>query len=143
MKSDPICTERQGTSGCEYIDGEKGHTKLERMDEASRREGLRLFFDVFKHVTSLSSGSIIVLATFLDRLDNQPHWQLMVPIAFLGFMVATVGSIIVMLSTARTIRRNDDTDHLPDKIGAIAYGVAIAGFAIGVIAICAFAARNF
>lgn len=112
------------------------------MTSESRIEGLKLYFDVFKHLTTLSSGSIIVMATFLKQL-NHPDLKILVPVAFLGFMVATVASIVVMLSTARTIRRNETTDQLPDKIGNNAYKVAVGGFAVGVTAICTFAAFNF
>ena len=112
------------------------------MTPESRREGLKLFFDVFKNLTTISSGSILLLATFTEKF-KQPYWRLMIPLAFLGFMIATVASIIVMLSTARTIRRNELTDQLPDRTGNVAYMVAVIGFAVAVGLVCAFAVKNF
>ena len=83
---------------------------------AARQEGLKLFFDVFKHLTTLSSGSILVLVAFLGNTKQQTLWRPLGALAFLGFLVSSVGAIVVMLSTARTIRRNESTDKLPDRI---------------------------
>ena len=63
--------------------------------------------------------------------------------SFLGFLVSTVAAIVVMLSTARTVRRNETTDQLPDKLGGIyRYYALVAGFAVGVISLSIFAIRN-
>ena len=109
---------------------------------AARREGLKLFYDVFKHLTTLSSGSILVLVTFLGRAGQQPAFRPLVALSFIGFLVASVASIIVMLSTARTIRRNEMTDQLPDLTGNLAYLVAVVGFAVGVISLSIFGYKN-
>ena len=109
---------------------------------AARREGLKLFFDVFKHLTTLSSGSILLLVAFLGKGGQQPLWRPLVALAFLGFLSSSVGAIVVMLSTARTIRRNETTDQLPDRIGGVGYYVAAIGFAVGVISLSLFAVRN-
>jgi hypothetical protein len=108
---------------------------------ASRQEGLKLFYEVFKHLTTLSSGSVVVLVTFHEKL-NQPSWRPLMSMSFLGFTIATVGSIIVMLSTARTIRRNEQTDQLPDKTGNVGYRITAVGFAVGIISLCLFGMRN-
>ena len=34
---------------------------------AARREGMKMFFDIFKHLTTLSSGSILLLVTLLGK----------------------------------------------------------------------------
>ena len=107
-----------------------------------RQKGLKLFFDVFKHLTTLSSGSIVILVTFLDKLAKYSQWQALITISLVGFLVAIVGSIIVMLSTARTVRRNETTDQLPDVLGNISYAVAVGGFAIGVVCLAVFGIKN-
>jgi hypothetical protein len=47
-----------------------------------------------------------------------------------------------MLSTARTIRREEGTDQLPDMTGNFAYIVAVVGFAVGVLSLSIFGYRN-
>ena len=101
-------------------------------DPVARREGLKLFFDAFKHLTTLSSGSIVVLVTVVGKIGSVPQWKGLVTLSLVSFLISIVGSIIVMLSTARTIRRNDTTDQLPDKLGGTyGYLIAVIGFALG------------
>jgi hypothetical protein len=110
---------------------------------AARREGLKMFYDVFKHLTTLSSGSILLLVTFLAKANQQqPSWRPLVAVSFIGFLVCSVASIVVMLSTARTIRRNETTDLLPDLTGRLGYCVAVFGFAVGVLSLTIFGWKN-
>ena len=104
-------------------------------DQKARNDGLRLYFDVFKHLTTLSSGSIILLVSFLKQSKEPSEFGFLVSLAFLGFLTSSVSSIVVMLSTARTIRRNETTDQLPDLLGRAAYLGAVSGFAVGVISL--------
>lgn len=108
----------------------------------ARREGLKLFFDVFKHLTTLSSGSILLVVTLLGRQDAQLTARWLMAVSFLGFLLSTTASIIVMLSTARTIRREDRTDKLPDATGNIAYFLSVVGFGTGVICLSTFGYLN-
>lgn len=109
---------------------------------AARREGLKLFFDVFKHLTTLSTGAIVLLRTFQEKLSGATNWRPMMPLTFVGYAVSVLGSIPLMLSTARTIRRNEATDQLPDRLGNASYVVAVSGFACGSICLGLFAIRN-
>ena len=114
---------------------------MNTLDPVARREGLKLFFDAFKHLTTLSSGSIVVLVTVVGKIGSVPlvgeigsvpQWKGLVTLSLVSFLISIVGSIIVMLSTARTIRRNDTTDQLPDKLGGTyGYLIAVIGFALG------------
>ena len=66
----------------------------------------------------------------------------MIGLAFMGFFVSILGATPLMLSTARTIRRNDTTDQLPDRLGKLAYVVSVSGFAVGALSLILFAMRN-
>jgi hypothetical protein len=109
---------------------------------AGRREGLKLFFDVFKHLTTLCTGSIVLLATFHEKLSGTAKWQSLIAIAFAGFIVSIAGSVVLMLSTARSIRRNETSDQLTDRMGNLSYLVAVTGFAVGAVCLGVFGVRN-
>jgi hypothetical protein len=48
--------------------------------------------DFLKHVTTLSSGSILLLATFLEKLFHKPHLGFLVAISFVCFAVSIIGA---------------------------------------------------
>ncbi len=37
-------------------------------------EGQKLFYDTFKHLTTLSTGSVLLMTTFLVRFGGRPEW---------------------------------------------------------------------
>src|SRR6516164_6226858 len=65
---------------------------------ATEIEGYKLVHDTFKHLTTLSTGSVVLLATFLKDLFQHPGWPWLVAISLFLFLVSTVASVIVMLA---------------------------------------------
>ena len=63
-------------------------------DEPNRNEGQRfervkLAVDSVKHITTLATGTIVLLATFSDRLPR--------PLAFKGYLITAIVSMVVCL----------------------------------------------
>jgi hypothetical protein len=67
-------------------------------------EGLRLNYDTFKHLTTLSTGSILILVTFLEKLFLNPHWKILVAMAFVCFIVTNLSSVRLMVLSATIIK---------------------------------------
>jgi hypothetical protein len=49
--------------------------RLYSVKERSLEEGNKLFYDVFKHLTTLSTGSILILVAFLENLFVDPQYK--------------------------------------------------------------------
>ena len=47
----------------------------EQKDEARYLEEQKLVFEFAKHMTTLSTGTIVLLATFLKDVFKQPEWS--------------------------------------------------------------------
>ena len=60
-------------------------------------EAQKLGYDTVKHLTTLSSGTIIILATFLGDLFKVPEWKILVPCIFGLFTLSIILSIITMV----------------------------------------------
>ena len=105
-------------------------------------DGLKLFHELFKHLTSLSAGSLLLLATLLDRLFQSPTWTPLIGVAFVGFAVSLVGSIASMIAFARATQMSGDietknTVYVPSVVAALA------GFAVGLGGLSVFSLKNF
>jgi hypothetical protein len=116
---------------------------------AACREGLKMQFDVFKHLTTLSSGSILFLVTFLGKSGQQPLWRPLVAVSFVCFLLSSVSAVVVMLAIARTIRRNEMTDKGEKKpVGVFAYCTqygfrfTVCAFGAGVLSLVLFGCKN-
>jgi hypothetical protein len=108
----------------------------------AQRAGYRLFHDSFKHLTTLSTGSILILVTFLDKVVKSPHWHALVPISVLGFLVSVVTSVAVLFTYASLHFEDAYVQRVVEKWGGRAAMVAIGGFLVGVLALVVFAMRN-
>jgi hypothetical protein len=67
-------------------------------------ELLKVTIDFLKHVTTLSSGSILLLATFLEKLFQHPHLTFLIAISFASFALSIIGaftSIIMLLGAEK------------------------------------------
>jgi len=64
---------------------------LERMKEIQRME-----FDYFKHLTTLSTGVILIIVAFIEKVFTKPQ---MIPVAMISifcFLVCVVGSLLAL-----------------------------------------------
>jgi Mn2+/Fe2+ NRAMP family transporter len=103
-------------------------------------EGSKLFHDTFKHLTTLSTGSVVLIATFFERFKSL-HWKSLASLALVGFIVSTVGSVLLMLFLAKDVAimgKPTQRDWL------FRYGSWITGvcFVLSVLLLAVFAAGN-
>ena len=71
-------------------------------DERAFEEGSKLFHDTFKHLTTLSTGSVLLIATFFEK-SNSPQWNILARLSLIGFTIATLGSVLLMLFLAKDV----------------------------------------
>ncbi len=70
--------------------------------EKRRQETLKLMYDLFKHMTTLSTASILIIAALLGRF---PTLESGAPVGSLAmFAVSTLASVLGMLSAIRDMR---------------------------------------
>jgi NADH:ubiquinone oxidoreductase subunit 3 (subunit A) len=75
---------------------------------ASALETNKLDIDVYKHLTTLSTGSIVLTASFLDRVKPNSSLKLAIPIAVVFLLFCTmycVKSILLVRAASAAITR--------------------------------------
>ncbi len=58
------------------------------MNEQQRR------IDYIKHINTLSTGSILLLASFLEKIIKSPHYPFLVMIVIGGFLFSVLGAVL-------------------------------------------------
>jgi len=106
-------------------------------------ETTKVFLEYLKHLTTLSTGSIILITTFLERLFSKPLWKAAVIIALVGFMLSVLSSVV-----AYTVAVFFDATKRepPSWIGFLGgYGIVFTwlGFLVGILSLAVFSVRNF
>lgn len=107
-------------------------------------EGLKVSYDLFKHLTTLSTGSILLLATLLEKFFKAPSWTPLIGLIFIGFSAALVGSLAMMYLFARAIGKSGlVNDATLVSLGVAGFVGSVFGFLSGIGALVAFTLKNF
>ncbi len=106
-------------------------------------DGRKMLFDAFKHLTTLSTGSILLLSALLKDFFAQPEWAFLVAVVLCCFLVSTVGSVIVMIAFGDTVLNAGKPTGTISSAGAISVFVSAISFLAGVFGLVVFAIKNF
>jgi hypothetical protein len=113
----------------------------------TNQEYITAFFDYLKHMTTLSTGSIVLIAAFLEKVFTKPLWKGFVVTSLIGFMLSVLSSVVVYTNLLLfEFPRPNRKSGMPNWAGNLAGIGAIAtwaGFLIGILSLAVFAIRNF
>lgn len=115
------------------------YTKQEKANE----ESLKLSYDLFKHITTLSTGTLLILIAFLERLFQNPTWKFLVSISFTSLVLVIVLSLVLMFLIAGGIGEFGELREREYKINRWIFIFTIGFFVVGIISFVAFALVNF
>jgi len=111
------------------------------ISQKANEESWKLRYDTYKHLTTLSTGSILLLVTFLEKLFARPIWKELVIASFCLFLVTILASFVVMNATAGFIREMD-IEKRDEQRGSLFVAVALTSFLLGIITLIIFAVKN-
>lgn len=118
---------------------------LSREDREKRmQENHRLVYDAYKHLTTLSSGSVVLLSVMLDKAFPAPSGRWAVGVAVVCFMGSVVCSVVMMLVSATTIEVEDrgGSPTAFDRGVSVALAGSIGLFLLGVLVLVLFVLVN-
>ena len=103
-------------------------------------EGRKLFYDSLKHLTTLNTGSVLILAAFLERFFNRPEWKFLVGVSFVGFAVSILSSVVGMTIVAMALTSRS-TSYA--SIGKVSIPTAWGSFFLAIASLIVFVLKNF
>ena len=56
-------------------------------------ERTKLVIDYYKHLNTLSTGSIVLIGAFLEKLSKQPQCKWLAALSLIGFMLSVIGAV--------------------------------------------------
>ena len=116
------------------------------MDNEKRKqemEGHKLDHDTYKHLTTLSTGTILILATFMEKFFQQPKWRILIGAIFVNLMISVLASVIAMFCISYDMAEGGETSELSPRFQGVIVLLSCGGFLLGIMSFVAFALRNF
>lgn len=117
---------------------EKPVENREKVDQ----EGEKLIFDSMKHLTTLNTGSILLLVTFLEKLFSNPRWKPLIAVSLICFVLSIVCSVSSMLQSANHVKHSGRFPRLETGVKSTIYYSALFTFVVGLSGLVAFALKN-
>ncbi len=115
----------------------------DEIDLEAEFESQKLSYDAFKHLTTLSTGSILLLATFLKDLFSKPVHKEFIFWIFLSFVVSVMGSVLMMFVVAYAVNNKGELNGKPSQITAgIGFTCSFIPFITGIILFVIFTLFN-
>jgi len=107
-------------------------------------ESLKQEQSFLRHLTTLNTGSILLLVTFLDKLFKYPEWQSLIGVSLISFAISICGCLIIHLLSILMIAKT--TNKKSSYAGCFFEGLLVllsfGGFFIGLVSMVIFAMKN-
>lgn len=110
--------------------------------EQERRDDERLhdrMIEYVKHLTTLSTGSIVLQVAFLEKVFPHPQWRALIVISLCAFGISVLGSVVAYWLLMNELRTYTETQAY--RLAG-SFIVIWASFLIGIVALGAFGIRN-
>lgn len=111
------------------------------VEQKAREEGWKLKYDFYKHLTTLGTGSILLLVTFLEKLFARPVWKGLVVSAFCLLLTSTLMSLVAM-NVLSSVIQYMEMDEKDEKRNVIVVVVTLGSFVLGILNLVIFAVKN-
>ena len=107
-------------------------------------ESYRAERDFYKHLTTLSTASVVLIATFLAKVFPNPEWKNLIDISLSGFAISVVGcAVMYALAVLDTDSELSLHKQMPTQwVGWLPMTAGLGGFFVGIASLAAFAIHN-
>jgi hypothetical protein len=125
---------------------QSGNTEKEptqyTVKQKAHEESWKLRYDTFKHLTTLNTGSILILVAFLEKVFTNPEWRVLVGIAFGLFLFSILAAMLSMIAIAKFVE-NLSLDEADKEFGPVVILLSLGSFLGGVLCLIIFTVKNF
>lgn len=113
-------------------------------EQKAHLEGHKLLYDALKHLTTLSTGSILLLITFLKEIfkDNR-KCEALIPISLCFFILSIIGSVITMVILSESVFRFQEEMEIGSRKGFVTFYISLGSFMAGIVILVIFTIINF
>ena len=119
----------------------------ELLKAKAREEGWKLIFDLYKHIATISAGSILLIATFYEKIIKDPNSvsrnvKFLVQVSLIGFIGSILTSTVVMYFYTKTVRKRGEGLDKYRSEKDTATVLCIIFFRAGIISLAIFTIAN-
>ncbi len=104
-------------------------------------EARKLIHDYLKHLATLSTGSILLIVTFLEKISAQPRWTWLVAVAIVSMASSVIATLVAQAGNLDSLTETEEPDEL-SNFTFFSMLVCWCGFGLGIISVVVFGVAN-
>ena len=101
-------------------------------------EQVKLIFEHTKHLSTVATGSLVILVTFMEKFKDFDKWRMLLVISLIGFAISLCASLLAQFGTINLMEK-EQKPSIPTGIG---FAISYIGFGVGIICLLVFAVTN-
>lgn len=109
---------------------------------ADRLDRMKLLYDLSKHITTLATGTLLLMTGLFEKVFKTPVWKSLAQYSIVLFAASIVASVVAMLGFAMYSRSTFKTNDDPVQLGVHAFALSFVLFGFGIVLFTVFALKN-
>lgn len=105
-------------------------------------EKQKALLDYAKQLTTLSTGSIVLVGAFAEKIFPEAMWKGLLAIALTAFVASVIGAIVAHTIWLIKFPPRSKETGWEKPVGGFGLWAAWGGFLVGIISFAIFAAKN-
>ncbi|MGD0037968.1 MAG: hypothetical protein ABSC53_11835 [Bacteroidota bacterium] len=107
-------------------------------------ESFKSMSDYLKYLTGLSTGTVVLLTAFLEKIFTQPVWKFLVSVSLSSLMISVVTSVIAQTMLVFMLSHPDPelSSRKVVNVFIIALLLTWIAFMVGILSLTVFTLKN-
>jgi hypothetical protein len=98
--------------------------------------------EYLRHITTLSTGSVVIISTFLEKIFTRPIWKAAIVVSLTGFILSILAATVVYTLEIIAPASYRESPPWVEPLGVGSLLATWIGFLTGVVGLSAFAIKN-
>lgn len=111
-------------------------------EHQERVDRFKILYDLNKHITTLSMGTLLLMAGLFEKVFKAPHWKVFGALSFTCFTASVLGAVFSMFGYGMYARKTFRSDDDPVELGQKAFLFTLGSFISGVVNFTVFTLLN-
>ena len=99
-------------------------------------------FDYLKHISSLCTGSILLIVAFLEKLFSNPEWKFLIAVSLVSFLTCIIGTIGGQAAVIEFIDKEATVAKWAKPLAGVSFATVWMFFIVGLLSLVVFALKN-
>lgn len=112
------------------------------MSLGSDRDALKQLYDFFKHLTTINTGSILLMIAMLEKLFKSPEWKWLIGASFTCFLLSLCASLFCMFFYIRRLGEAEGLGDIERNFAGASFLTSTIGFLAGLVTLAVFSLKN-